>query len=141
MAAPSVQIMINAGKMRLMWERDTTDTYRYFNLYWSLDSGMAGEAQVQANIPNVSDGYYSDRHVTYLFNRSDIGVGEGTEFYMRLKGVDAAGIEDAAHPGPTKYVRAVDAQREEYDATQIYGYDYTKQIWKRVKVQNDGTLA
>jgi hypothetical protein len=102
---------------------------------------MAGEAKVASNIPNVPDTYYSKEHITYAFKRAAISQSNTSEFYLRLKGVSPAGVEDAANPGATRIIPSLTAQREEYNATQIYGYDSTKQLWKRVKVGDDGTLA
>jgi hypothetical protein len=141
MAAPNVQICTNDEVVKVMCSKDITGAYSFFNLYWSTDSGMAGEAAIASNIPNVPDTYYSKEHVTYAFRRSAIGVSNTAEFYVRLKGVSAGGVEDAANPGATRLIPSLTAQREEYNATQIYGYDYTKGLWKRVKVGDDGTLA
>jgi len=141
MAAPNVQIGFNDEVVKVMWYLDKTGTYGSFKLYWSLDSGMAGEATVATGLNNVADAYYSKEHVTYAFRRSAIGVGNDTEFYLRLKGVYPGGAEDTVNVGATRLIPSLQAQREEYNAAQIYGYDSTKQLWKRVKVGDDGTLA
>jgi len=141
MAAPKVLVCVNDEAIKVMWTKNTTGSYGFFNLYWSTDSGMAGEAAVATNIPNVPDTYYSKEHITYVFRRSAIGVSNTTEFYVRLKGVSPAGAEDAASPGEIRLIPSITAQREEYNATQMYGYDYDKALWKRVKVTDDGTLA
>ena len=141
MAAPNIQMGFNDEVIKLMWDLDTTGAYGSFNLYWSLDSAMAGEAAVATGINNVADAYYSDKHVTYAFKRSDIGLTNDSEFYVRLKGVSPAGVEDVANPGAIRLIPSLSAQREEYNAMQMYGWDPTKQLWKRVKVNDDGSLA
>ena len=72
MAPPNIQLGGNDEKMRLYWDLDVSGAYTSFNLYWSMDSGMAGEAQVAVNIPNTPDIYYSKRHVNFFFHRSDL---------------------------------------------------------------------
>ena len=141
MTAPNVQIGFNDEVIKVMWYLDATGAYAFFNLYWSLDSGMAGEAKITSNIPNVPDTYYSKEHVTYAFRRSAIGVTNNTEFYLRLKGVSSAGVEDVAGAGAIRLIQSLSAQREEYNAVQIYGYDTAKSMWKRVKANDDGSLA
>lgn len=141
MAAPNVQIGGNDEKMRLYWDLDQTGAYTSFNLYWSLDSGMAGEALVGTVIPNVPDAYYSNKHVNYFFNRASIGVTINTEFYIRLKGVSGAGVVDVGSPGATKLIPSLSDQREQYKSAQIYGFDPVKELWKKVKVNDDGSLA
>jgi len=140
MAGPRVQIFQNDERVKLYWVFDRTGAYRSWNLYWSTDSGMAGEAQIASNISNVPDGLYSKNDVIYEFDRKTIGQTILTEFYVRVKGVDGSGVEDAANPGPTKLVPATEPDREEYHGSQIYGFDYTKDLWKRVRVKDDGAL-
>jgi hypothetical protein len=141
MAAPNVQLGFNDEVVKVMWSADTLGTYSFFNLYWSTSAAMAGEAKVASNIPNIPDAYYSKEHITYAFKRATLGLANTAEFYLRLKGVSLAGIEDAGSPGATKLVPSITAQREEYNAAQIYGFDPVKGMWKKVKVGDDGTLA
>jgi hypothetical protein len=141
MAAPSIQIAINDETVRLMWVKDISGSYVSYNLYWSANVGMAGEAAIASNIPNVPDAYYGKDTILYTFKRATFLIADTDEFYVRLKGISPAGAEDVALPGPTRYIPSIYAQREEYHATQIYGYDTAKQIWKKVKVGDDGTLA
>lgn len=140
MAASKVQLWINAEKIRLMWDPNPATTYRTYNLYYSTNADMSGEATVATNIPNVAGSIYSNRHVMYEFTRASIGIGLNEEFYVRLKGVNPAGVEDAANPGPTKLIPALNAQREEYDATQVYGFDSEKGLWKKLSVGDNGSL-
>jgi hypothetical protein len=141
MAAPNVQIGFNDEVVKVMWVLDDTGAYGFFNLYYDSVVGMGTEALVASNIPNIADTYYAKDKVTFCFRRSAIGMTNDSEFYLRLKGVSPAGVEDIASPGATRIIPSLTAQRDEYNATQIYGYDTVKSIWKRVKVNNDGSLA
>lgn len=141
MAAPNVQMGFNDEVVKVMWAIDTTGTYGFFNLYYDTVVGMGTEALVASNVPNIADTYYTKDKVTYAFRRSAIGMTNDSEFYLRLKGVSLAGVEVVGSEGPVRLIPSLAAQREEYHATQIYGYDYTKSLWKRVKVGDDGALA
>lgn len=141
MAAPNVQIGFNDEAVKVMWELDSTGAYGFFNLYYDSAVGMGTEAKVASNIPNIADAYYTKDKVTFCFRRSALGMANDSEFYLRLKGVSPAGIEDAAAPGAVRIIPSLSAQREEYNATQIYGFDYVKGLWKRVRVTDNGTLA
>lgn len=138
MAAPSVELRINAGKISLQWDLDTSGTYAYYNLYWDTSSTMAGEAKFASNVPNRADGTYSNKQVIYDFNRSALPVTESTAFYVRSKGVSAAGVEDAANPSATKYIPAVNEVAPERQ-TVMYGWDPTTNTWRPVMVQKDAT--
>jgi hypothetical protein len=141
MAAPSVQISYNDSEIRVFWDYDPSGAYATYNLYWSVDSGMAGEAQVASNLSNTPDGYYSRQSIFYKFKREDIGLTVDSVFYMRLKGVSASGVEDAANPGATKYIPSLSEKIAHDRAVEIHGYDYTNKIWRKVKVDATGTLA
>ena len=140
MGAPAVQIGYNDEEIKVYWEQDTTGSYASFNLYWSADSGMAGEALV-VNVANVPDAYYSKHHITYKFKRADLGLTVDDVFYMRLKGVSALGVEDAVNVGATKYIASLPEQLSNYKAVQIVGFDYTNKMWRKVAVDTDGTLT
>lgn len=141
MAAPSINVMINDATIRLFWKMDTTGTYYRYNLYWSLDSGMAGEALVAENVPNQVDKYYSKDDIVYTFKRSDIGVGQDTPFYVRIKGENKAGVEDVANPSATKLIIGVSEKLSENNFAQIVGYDYDSSVWRKVKVDSTGALS
>lgn len=141
MAAPSIHIGYNDSEIKVFWDFDSTGTYASFNLYWSVDSGMAGEALVASNINNTPDGYYSSNSITYKFKRASIGLTTASVFYMRLKGVSAAGVEDAANPGEIRYIMSLSEQIDQNKAVEIHGYDYTNSIWRKIKVDATGTLA
>lgn len=141
MAAPAIQISYNDKEIRVFWDQDTSGSYASFNLYWSADSGMAGEATVQTYIPNVPDRYYSRSQIMFKFKREDIGLTDDDVFYMRLKGVSAAGVEDAVNVGPIKYIPSLPEQISNYRGTQIHGFDYTNKMWRKVSVDSDGTLT
>lgn len=141
MAAPSIQIAVNDETVRVMITRDLSGSYTSFNLYWSTLSTMVGEAAIANAIPNVPDTYYGKDIISYTFKRATFLIANDAEFYVRLKGVSAGGVEDAANPGATKLIPSIYSQREEYHATQIYGFDPVKQLWKKVKVTNDGAIS
>jgi len=138
MAAQSVQIVYNDAEIRLMWDFDITGVFQRYNLYWSVDSGMAGEAAVMSNIPNTPGNIYSPKHVFVKFKRETIGLTNDSVFYVRIKGVNSLGVED---PGPIRYIPSLLEQIDHNNAAQIYGYDYTNKIWRRVKVLDTGALA
>jgi hypothetical protein len=141
MAAPLIQISYNDSEIRVFWDFDSTGTYAMFNLYWSVSSAMAGEAKVASNIGNTPDAYYSKSSIFYKFKRTAIGLTNDSVFYMRLKGVSAAGVEDAANPGAIKYICSLSEQLDQNKAVEIHGYDYTNKMWRKVKVAVDGTLS
>ena len=131
MGAPAVQISYNDEEIRVFWDQDLFGSYAFFNLYWSVDSGMAGEAKAGENIPNVPDIYYSKHQIFFKFKREDIGLTEDNVFYMRLKGVSAAGVEDTTNVGPTKYIPSLPEELSNFRGTQIHGYDYTNNMWRK----------
>lgn len=141
MAAPAIQMSYNDSEIRIYWDYDSTGAYATYNLYWSVDSGMAGEALVASNIGNTPDGYYSKNSIFYKFKRDSIGRTIDSVFYMRLKGVSAAGVIDAANPGAIKYIPSLSEQLDQNKAVEIHGYDYTNKMWRKVKVDTTGTLA
>lgn len=141
MAAPAIQISYNDKEIRVFWDQDTSGSYAFFNLYWSVASDMTGESAVQANIPNVPDIYYSKKQIMFKFKREAIGLTDDDVFYMRLKGVSAAGVEDTVNVGPIKYIPSLPEQISNFRGTQIHGYDYTNKMWRKVSVDTDGTLT
>jgi hypothetical protein len=141
MAAPSIHIGYNDSEIKVFWDYDSTGTYASFKLYWSANSGMAGEAAIGSNINNTPDGYYSDNSITYKFKRASLGLTVDSVFYLRLKGVTAGGVEDAANPGAIRYIPSLSEQIDQNKAVQIHGFDYTNKIWRKVKVDATGTLA
>ena len=138
MVGPNVQIGFNHEVVKIMWTSDKTGAYVSYNLYWDTSVGMGAESLL-ATVPNVVDTYYSKEHITYAFRRVSIGLTNDSEFYLRLKGVSVLGVIDT--PGAVRLIPSLTAQREEYNATQMYGYDTSKGLWKRVKVNDDGSLA
>jgi hypothetical protein len=141
MAAPSIHIGYNDSEIKIFWDFDKTGVYAWYNLYWSVDSGMAGEALVASNINNTSDGYYSSNSITLKFKREAIGLTNDSVFYMRLKGVSASGVEDAANPGAIRYISSLSEQLDQNKAVEIHGFDYTNKIWRKIKVDTTGTLS
>lgn len=137
MAAPAVQIMVNAEQMRIFFDHDV-GTYSAYNLYYDNAASMAGETLLK-RIPNIPDGTYSRSHVLYDFRRSTIGYNESTTFYLRLKGIlISTGLEDAGSPGPTKYVPAVEDKIPSYNPVQLQGYDGN--VWRRAAADTSGRL-
>src|SRR4030042_1075846 len=141
MAAPAIQMSYNDSEIRIYWNFDSTGTYASCNLYWSAASNMAGEALVKIGIGNTPDAYYSTKHIFYKFKRETIGQTIDSVFYMRLKGVSALGVEDAANPGPIEYIMSLPEVMAQNKAVEIHGYDYTNNMWRKVRVSVDGTLA
>jgi hypothetical protein len=141
MTAPSIQMSYNDMEIRVFWDMDTTGTYASFNLYWSVASTMAGESAVVVGITNTPDPYYSNKQIFYKFKRADIGLTADSVFYMRVKGVSAAGVIDTANPGITKYIPSLSEQLDQNKAVEIHGFDYTNKMWRKVKVGTDGALA
>lgn len=138
MAAPVIQIYYNDAEVKIMWLPDLTGVYSTFNLYWSALSTMVGEVAIKTLIPNVAGSFYSDKHIITSFKRADIGLTTSNEFYLRLKGVSAGGVEDGANPGPTRYIQSLLEIREEFHSAQIYGFDYDRNMWKKVAVGYTG---
>lgn len=140
MAAPSIQIYYNDARVKIAWEVDHTSVYRSFNVYWSVSSTMAGEVLLQGRIPNVDSSFYGKGQIFYEFERSIIGLTVANELYLRLKGVNVAGVEDAVGVGATRLIPSTTLAKEYNAIAQAYGYDYDKNLWKRVKVNDDGSL-
>jgi hypothetical protein len=133
MAVPAIQIYTNAGKMKIYL--DLNPAYSKYNLYFSTDSGMAGEALVGSFLNGI-DGMYSKKHVMFQFTRP---VPEGTTYYLRLKGVFSSGIEDSGNPGATKYVAAVSDNLPLYKPVQIEGFDGN--VYRPVQVTTAGAVV
>lgn len=141
MAAPSIQVSYNDSEIRIFWDYDSTGTYASYNLYWSAAANMAGEALVASGIGNTPDVYYSKTSIFYKFKRELIGRTVDDVFYLRLKGVSAAGVEDAANPGAIKYIPSLPELIAQNKAVEIHGYDYTNKIWRKVSVDATGALS
>jgi hypothetical protein len=135
MGVPAVQIAYNDEEIKVFWNEDTSGTYAFFNLYYLTDEG---EDIIATNIPNVPDGYYSNKHITYKFKRSSISLTIDDSFYIILKGVTADEGEDT---GPTRYIPSIPEQLSNFRGVQIHGYDYTGMMWRKVGVNSDGTLS
>lgn len=133
MAAPSVQIYTNAGKMKIFV--DIIPTYVAYNLYYATAVGMGGETLV-GTFRNIVDGMYSGVHAMYQFNRP---VAEGVTYYLRLKGILPGGSEDAGNPGPVKYVPAVSDNLPLYKPVIIEGFDGN--VFRPVKVDTAGKVV
>lgn len=103
MAAPIIQLKENSAKMKVFWDYITSLGYASYNVYYDVNSDMSTEIAF-ANTHNRPDGLYSTKQVLFSFNRSDIGMLGDKAFYIRIKGVDAAGVEDTSNPSPTKYI-------------------------------------
>lgn len=138
MAAPSVQIAYNDEEIKVFWNYDPTGVHVSFNLYWSVDSGMAGAALV-VNASNIPDAYYSSSHIVYKFKRATLGLTLDSVFYLRLTGVFSGGSEDPL-VGLIKYVPSLSEQLDQNKAVEIHGYDYTNKMWRKVGVSTSGTI-
>lgn len=137
MAAPAIQIMVNAEQMKIFWNFDPT-TYKSYNVYYSASSTMAGEALLKL-VPNIADGTYSKSHVIHSFRRSSISYNESITFYMRLKGILlSTGAEDSGNPGPTKYVPAVSDEIPVYRPVLLYANDGN--VWRKAAANTAGKL-
>jgi len=137
MAAPSVQIQINDTNVKVFWETDRSGLYSAFKLYYSADSGMAGEVAFPKTLINSPCLPYSDKHIVYSFIRQVVGVGEAG-FYLRVKGILAAtGLEDAANPGAIRYIPALSESIPLNTVSMLYGYDPTAGIWRKAVVEKD----
>jgi hypothetical protein len=136
MVAPNVQIYTNAGKMKIycdFWS--WLSVYSAYNLYYSTDSGMSGEAKVGMFLNSI-DGMYSKKHVMYSFTRP---VSESITYYLRLKGVFAGGSEDSSNPGATKYIPAVSDALPLYKPVIMEGFDGN--VYRPVQVSTAGKIV
>lgn len=142
MAAPALQIAVSDELVKVFWDVDTSNTYRGFNLYYSLtDATMASPTQQGHEITNAPSTTYSKSQVMYTFRRSDIGAGLDKSFYLRLRGVSQAGVEDTVTPGPIKYVPSY-SEKAPMVKQMMYAYDPTDNVYRKVKVvQDTGTEA
>lgn len=134
MAVPSVQIMVNAEKMRIFFDFDPS-TYVSYDLYYSSSATMAGAVLIQ-RIPNIPDGTYSKSHVLHDFRRSSIGYNESDTFYLQLEGVTAGGPSGSY--SAIKYVPAVEDKIPSYNPVQLQGYDGN--VWRRAASDTSGRL-
>ena len=141
MAGSAIQILQNDLSMKISWLSDKTGAYIGWNLYWSTDSAMAGEALIASNISNVTDISFSKNDVIYTFDRANLGLTVSSEFYARLKGVNSAGVEDIVNPGPIKFLKASIPPDRIYSPSQLYGWNEEKSKWVRISVEDDGSLS
>lgn len=140
MTAPSVQLSYNDSEVRIFWDFDSTGVYSTFNLYWSAAANMAGEAQIARYIPNNPDRYFSNKSIFYKFNRATLGLTVESSLYLRLKGVNASGVEDASNPGVIRYLPSLSEQISQNKAVEMHGFDYTNKIWRKLKTDATGSL-
>jgi hypothetical protein len=137
MSVPNVQIKQNDDKVEVFWEVDYTNTYVRFKLYWSLASNMAGEAAFSGTLLNSPSARFSSKHIMYGFNRSQVGVGVNTGFYLRVKGVKSNGDEVN---GATRYIPAIDEIAGAENVSKMYGYDPTLGVWRKITVDSTGKI-
>jgi len=135
MAAPNVQLAVNADKIQVFWDLCLDGTYIAWNLYWDDEPGWPDEALALGNIPNVADDYYSDRHVTAVIPRPVSGY---VPVYLRIKGVFPGGAEDTPNPSNTKYVPRLD-ESDPLVKQKIHGYDPDTGIWRPIFVEKDAS--
>lgn len=140
MAAPQVQISYNDLDIAVYWDFDPIGSYVAYNLYWSFALDMAGETLLKGGIPNRPDTNFSTKAILYKFSRTSIGATENSVFYLRLKGIDSSMAEDSANPGEVKRISSLPEQLAEYHTSQVYGYDRTNGIWRKIKVTNTGSF-
>lgn len=137
MAVPSVQIKTNDEKVEVFWELDSSGVYTRFKLYYDTSASMAGESAFSDTFLNSPNSRYSSKHVFYSFDRSEVGVGIDTGFYLRVKGIKADTSEEA---GATRYIPARDEVAGAEDVSKLYGYDATNGVWRRVLVDTTGKI-
>jgi hypothetical protein len=142
MSAPAIQVAVSDELVKIFWDVDTSNTYRGFDLYYSLtDSTMAAPTLQGHEIQNAPSTTYSKNQVMYTFRRSDIGAGLDQPFYLRLIGVLKAGSEDTSHKGPIKYIPSY-SEKAPMIKQMMYAYDPTDNVYRKVKVvQDTGTEA
>jgi len=133
MAAPNVQLAVNAGKMQVFWDVDLGGAYALWKLYWDDEPGYVDWNVVATNIPNVADSYYSKPHVTYNFARP---LAETLPIYLWLTGIFPGGVEDVANPSLQRYAPAMN-EIEPMLKQKPYGYDPDTGIWRPIKVEKD----
>lgn len=137
MSAPSVQIKQNDEKVGVFWDLDLSGVYVGFKLYYDTASDMSGETAFSGTFLNSPNSMYSSKHVMYVFDRSTVGVGIDTGFYLRVKGVKADTTEEA---GATRYVPSLDEIAGAENVSKLYGYDPTNGVWRRVVVDTSGKI-
>jgi hypothetical protein len=140
MGAPAIQIAVSDELVKIFWDVDKSNTYRGYILYYSLtDATMAAPTQQGHEIPNVPCTTYSKDQVIYTFRRSDISAGLDKSFYLRIKGVNQAGVTDTVNPGPIKYIPSC-SEKAPMVKQMMYAYDPTDNVYRKVKViQDSGT--
>ena len=142
MPVPAIQLVENQDKIQILMEVDKSGFYASFNLYWSVNATMVGEILLKRGIQNIGGALDAPRAILYTFNRADLPIAESADFYLRLKGVSPGGVVDLVNVGATRLVPGDTAinNREEYHASQNYGWDPVQALWKRLTVNSDGTL-
>jgi hypothetical protein len=103
MGVPNVQIRQNGEKVVVFWDLDQTSTFSRYKLYHSLSSDMSDESAFPRIILNSPNSSYSSKHVTFTFDRSEVGAGVDTGFYLRVKSVAYNNSEIA---GEIRYVKS-----------------------------------
>jgi len=135
MPVPSIQIAFNDTEVQIFWEIDTSGTYVKYDI---LYADGANTGVIADSIPNAADNYYSKNTIFYKFKRGTFSIATTSSFDLRLRAYDSVG---ATFLGDEKYVPSMDERVPQYKTTQIYGYDYSNDIWRKVKVETNGTLA
>jgi hypothetical protein len=57
---------------------------------------------------------------------------------LRLRAYDSIGT---TYLGDEKYVPSMDELMDQYKTTQIFGYDYSTNIWRKISVDSSGALS
>lgn len=127
--------------IRIFWDYNPSESYVTYNLYYSLDNVTF--SLLVSDIPNEPTSY--GKIIDYRFLRTSVpGVSSSTPFYLRLTGVSEAALESS--PGPSKRINP------EHDLVPLtttsspnvighaYGYDTSIKKWRKINVDNEGTL-
>lgn len=138
MSVPSIQIAFNDTEVQVFWEIDTSGTYVKYDILYTDNVVPANTGVIADSIPNAADNYYSKNTIFYKFKRETFSLATTSSFDLRLRAYDSVG---ATFLGDEKYVPSLSERIDQYKATQIYGFDYLNEIWRKVKVESDGTLA
>jgi hypothetical protein len=138
MSVPSIQIAFNDTEVQIFWEIDTSGTYVKYDILYVDNVIPANTGVIADSIPNAADNYYSKNTIFFKFKRGTFSLATSSSFNLRLRAYDSIG---ATFLGDEKYVPSMNELMDQYKTTQIYGYDYDTNIWRKVRVNSDGVLS
>jgi len=133
MALPFINMEENTEQICLFWEPLDDPSIKMFNLYWSLDKHLAFSLITEC-VPNTFN--YHDKYTKVCFDRTDIGLPENKDFYVRIVSADFSNTE--IEEGEPKYIPQVNDPSMKVETTanrfsELFGYDKRTNEWYKLQ--------